>query len=151
TAPVGGMVASVVRSAAEKLISAHLNALRIALACFVALLLQSGTALVACTQCEVLKFVPGDGVNECMPKPAGTVCTNGFCDNLGNCIVPPGTPGPISGSSGSSSTTGSYTLSWGSAIGLPSDYKLYENGVVIYDAFGFSTTISGRGNGTYTY
>src|SRR5262245_38870486 len=101
-------------------------------------------------------------------KPAGSSCApgacwaNGVCDAGGNCnggtlICVPSTPGPISGPS--SSTNGSYTLTWGasSADGVTTwvqdNYQLFENGVLILstDRFTVSASLGGRNDGTYRY
>jgi hypothetical protein len=68
----------------------------------------------------------------------------------------PGAPSSITVPTGSSS--GSYTISWGAATGTVTSYQLYEatntsfsGQQLIQAGTGRSTTISGRGNGTYYY
>jgi YD repeat-containing protein len=57
-----------------------------------------------------------------------------------------------------SSTTGSYSISWGAATGTVTEYQLYEatnsgftGQVQVYSGTGTSKAISGKGNGTYYY
>lgn len=71
-------------------------------------------------------------------------------------LLPPGTPGSLSVPS--SSSTGAYTISWGSSSGNVGAYYLYEatnpgfsGEGQIYSGTGTSTSVSGRGNGTYYY
>jgi YD repeat-containing protein len=70
--------------------------------------------------------------------------------------LPPGTPASISVPS--TSTTGSYTISWGSASGTVTAYKLYEatnssfsGQTLVHSGTATSKALSGRGNGTYYY
>ncbi|MEQ8484835.1 MAG: hypothetical protein RIB46_10775 [Pseudomonadales bacterium] len=71
--------------------------------------------------------------------------------------VPPGPPSSIAVPS--SSTTGSFTISWGAAsTGTVTAYRLYEattsnfsGQVLVHDALGTSKALSGRANGTYYY
>jgi len=58
----------------------------------------------------------------------------------------------------SSSTSGSYAISWGPATGTVTAYNLYEatnssfyGQQLVYNGTARSTTLSGRGNGTYYY
>src|SRR2546430_17672189 len=111
-AALGGAVSCVARRMAYRLNHAWLTPPGIAVACLAAVLLKPDPLWACpgaahCSQCETAHCNTGDNVWECLPKPSGTACTNGLCDGTGVCIVPPGTPGPISGSSGSSSTSGS--------------------------------------------
>ena len=70
--------------------------------------------------------------------------------------TPPGIPASITVPS--SSSTGSYTISWGVASGTLTAYELYEAAnsgfsgqVQVYSGTGTSKQISGKGNGTYYY
>src|SRR5262249_8074587 len=64
-------------------------------------------------------------------------------------VVTPGTPGPITGPS--NSTTGSYTLSWGAATGTVGYYELYEDGAsLIPSTTALSATLT-RPDGTHAY
>ena len=90
-------------------------------------------------------------------------CNQDACSGYragGNGVVvtlPPGTPTSISVPT--SSTTGSFTISWGSASsGTATSYRLYEatasnfsGQVLVHNAAGTSVALSGRGNGTYYY
>ncbi len=58
----------------------------------------------------------------------------------------------------SSSTSGSYTISWGPATGTVTAYNLYEatnsafsGQLLVYTGTALSTALAGRGNGTYYY
>jgi YD repeat-containing protein len=69
------------------------------------------------------------------------------------------TPGvPASISVPSSSSTGSYSISWGTSTGTVTAYQLYEatnsgftGQVQVYSGTGTSKAISGKGNGSYYY
>lgn len=68
----------------------------------------------------------------------------------------PGIPSSISVPSGS--TTGGFTVSWGSSTGTVTAYQLYEatnlsfwGQSLVYSSTGTSKAISGKGNGTYYY
>lgn len=68
----------------------------------------------------------------------------------------PGAPSSIAVPS--SSTTGSYSVSWGEASGMVALYKLYEatnpgfsGQSLVYNGGGRTAPISGRGNGAYYY
>lgn len=70
--------------------------------------------------------------------------------------LPPSPPASISVPS--ASTTGSYTISWGTASGNVTAYRLYEatnssfsGQVLVHNGAGTSKALSGRGNGTYYY
>jgi len=70
--------------------------------------------------------------------------------------LPPGVPASITVPA--SSTTGSYTVSWGTSTGNVTAYQLYEatssnfsGQVQVYSGTGTSKAISGKGNGTYYY
>lgn len=70
--------------------------------------------------------------------------------------TPPGVPSSITVPS--SSTTGNYTITWGTASGTLTAYELYEattssfsGQVLAYSGTGTSKAISGKGNGTYYY
>jgi hypothetical protein len=70
--------------------------------------------------------------------------------------TPPGVPASIT--SPSSSTSGSYAISWGSATGTVTAYNLYQASntsfsgqQLVYTGTALGTTLSGRGNGTYYY
>jgi Salmonella virulence plasmid 65kDa B protein len=64
-------------------------------------------------------------------------------------LVPPGTPGTLVAPA--SSSTGSFSLSWGAAAGTVSRYEVFENGVLSQSTLSTSATISGKANGTYAY
>jgi YD repeat-containing protein len=71
-------------------------------------------------------------------------------------LLPPGIPASISVPS--SSSTGAYTISWGTTTGSVTAYELYEANnsgfsgeVLVYNSTGTSHGVSGRGNGTYYY
>lgn len=73
-----------------------------------------------------------------------------------NTITVPGVPSSISVPS--SSSTGSFTVSWGAASGTVSSYELYEatnssfsGQVLAYSGAGTSHAVSGKGPGTYYY
>ena len=70
--------------------------------------------------------------------------------------TPPGIPASITVPA--SSSTGTYTVSWGTATGTLTAYELYEatnssfsGQVQVYSGTGTSRQISGKGNGTYYY
>ena len=70
--------------------------------------------------------------------------------------APPGIPASITVPS--SSSTGSYTISWGAASGTLTAYELYEatnsgfsGETLAYSGTALSKAISGKGNGTYYY
>jgi YD repeat-containing protein len=70
--------------------------------------------------------------------------------------APPGIPASITVPS--SSSTGSYTISWGVASGTLTAYELYEatnagftGETLAYSGTALSKAISGKGNGTYYY
>lgn len=70
--------------------------------------------------------------------------------------TPPGIPASITVPS--SSSTGNYTISWGTASGTVTAYELFEatnagfsGQVQVYSGTGTSKPISGKGNGTYYY
>ncbi len=70
--------------------------------------------------------------------------------------TPPGIPASITVPS--SSSTGSYTISWGAASGTLTAYELYEatnsgfsGETLAYSGTALSKAISGKGNGTYYY
>jgi YD repeat-containing protein len=77
----------------------------------------------------------------------------------GNSIVvtlPPGTPASLSVPA--TDHSGSYAVSWGAATGNVTAYRLEEannsgflNAGLAHNAVGTSTTLTGRGNGTYYY
>lgn len=71
-------------------------------------------------------------------------------------VTPPGIPASISVPS--SSSTGAYTISWGTATGTVTAYQLYEattsgfsGQVQVYSGTGTSRAISGKSNGSYYY
>lgn len=82
-------------------------------------------------------------------------------DNVGNrtqvdVATAPGVPGSISVPT--TSGTGGYTISWGTASGTVTAYKLYESTnsnfsgeAEIYGGTGTSKAVSGQGDGTYYY
>jgi YD repeat-containing protein len=87
----------------------------------------------------------------------GSVC-GGYRagSNATTVTLPPGVPASISVPAGS--TTGSYTISWGTSTGNVTAYKLYEatsssfsGQVQVYSGSNTSKAISGKGNGTYYY
>lgn len=59
-------------------------------------------------------------------------------------------PAPTLSANESSSSNGSFTLSWNTTTGA-SSYNLYQNGTSVYNSTGTSWSASGLGNGTYTY
>jgi YD repeat-containing protein len=70
--------------------------------------------------------------------------------------IPPGLPASITVPS--SSTTGSYSISWGAASGTVTAYKLYEatnssftGQTLVHNGIATSKALSGKGNGTYYY
>ncbi len=70
--------------------------------------------------------------------------------------LPPGVPASITVPA--SSTTGSYTVSWGTSTGNVTAYQLYEatnsgftGQVQVYSGTATSRAISGKGNGSYYY
>lgn len=70
--------------------------------------------------------------------------------------TPPGIPASITVPS--SSSTGSYTISWGAASGTVTAYQLYEatnsgfsGETLAYSGTALSKAISGKGNGSYYY
>lgn len=74
--------------------------------------------------------------------------------------VSSGTPAgvPVSITVPSSSTSGSYTISWGAATGTVTAYQLYQatstsfsGQQLVYGGTGRSAALSGRSNGTYYY
>jgi YD repeat-containing protein len=76
--------------------------------------------------------------------------------NATTVTLPPSVPASITVPS--SSTTGSYTISWGTSIGNVTAYQLYEatnsgftGQVQVYSGTGTSKAISGKGNGSYYY
>jgi YD repeat-containing protein len=87
--------------------------------------------------------------------------TNYKLDSAGNRVdvtrlIAPGAPASISVPP--NSTTGSYTISWGTASGTVTGYELYEatnssfsGQTVAYSGTALSVPLSGRGNGTYYY
>jgi YD repeat-containing protein len=87
----------------------------------------------------------------------GSVCSGyAFGANSTAVTLPPGAPGSIGVPNGS--TNGSYSISWGSASGTVTAYKLYEatnssfsGESLIYSGAGSGASVSGRGNGTYYY
>ena len=117
----------------------------------------------ACPVCEHAHCNAQDNVWECIPLPTGTACNDGdactsadHCDGRGSCVgtlscVSPGVPGAITGAS--SSSTGSYVLSWGVSSGIVSRYSLYEDGVESYTSAAqtLSTNVAGRRDGIYRY
>ena len=88
--------------------------------------------------CQTWICIVADGVWDTQPLAQGTACNDGdpctsndVCDGAGTCAGTfsclPGTPGAISGPTSSSS--GSYLLSWGTSSGVVDYYSLFENGV----------------------
>jgi YD repeat-containing protein len=76
--------------------------------------------------------------------------------NATTVVLPPGIPASISVPA--SSSTGSYTISWGSATGTVTAYELYEatnsgfsGQTLVYSGTGTSAPLSGRTSGTYYY
>jgi Salmonella virulence plasmid 65kDa B protein/FG-GAP-like repeat len=51
----------------------------------------------------------------------------------------------------STSSTGSYVLSWGASTGVVDDYVLYQNGVQILQSSVLSATVTASSDGTYSY
>lgn len=89
-------------------------------------------------------------------------CNSGVCGdyrtsaNTTVVTLAPGVPSSIS--IPSSSTTGSYTVSWGSSTGTITAFELYEATnasftaqVQIYSGAATSSALSGKANGTYYY
>jgi YD repeat-containing protein len=101
-------------------------------------------------------------------KPSGTyyyrvrACNGAACSAPragGNSIVvtiPPGQPASITVPGGSNN--GSYTVSWGTASGTVTAYRLYEAAnsaftgqTLIHSSTGSSFGVTGKGNGSYYY
>ena len=78
----------------------------------------------------------------------GSTC--GFASNQVTVTVLHVPPAPILSANESTSTNGSFGLSWNATTGA-SSYNLYQNGTSVYNAAGTSWSASGLGNGTYTY
>jgi hypothetical protein len=72
-----------------------------------------------------------------------------MCVGTLSCV--PGVPGAITGPQ--SNSTGSYGLSWGASSGVVDGYALYENDAKVFNgpAAALSTSVAGRGDGTYRY
>lgn len=71
-------------------------------------------------------------------------------------LSPPGTPGAITLSDGSSSSDGAYAISWLAASGSPTRYEYQESANSTWSAWtsvglNLSTQITGNGNGSYAY
>jgi hypothetical protein len=87
----------------------------------------------------------------------GTACSGLVPgSNSTSVTLPPGAPASITVPAGS--TTGSYSISWGTASGTVTAYQLYEatnssfsGESLIYSGTGSSTSVSGRSNGTHYY
>jgi YD repeat-containing protein len=87
----------------------------------------------------------------------GTACSGLVPgSNSTSVTLPPGAPASITVPAGS--TTGSYSISWGTASGTVTAYQLYEatnsnfsGESLVYSGTGSSASRSGRGNGTYYY
>ena len=88
------------------------------------------------------------------PCSDGDACTsNDVCRGGNVCsgtMQPPGAPAPITASP-TTSTTGSYTISWSAATCSPTNYQVYEGGNPVYIGPSLSVGLSGRANGTYSY
>jgi YD repeat-containing protein len=90
---------------------------------------------------------------------ACNVAACGLFRTGGNATVVTLAPGvPASITVPASSTTGSYTISWGTSTGNVTAYQLYEatnsgftGQVQVYTGTGTSAPISGKANGTYYY
>ena len=89
-------------------------------------------------------------------------CNSSGCSNyrIGsnpvNVTLPPGAPASISVPT--NSTTGSATISWGTASGVVTSYRLYQAGsssfsgqTLVYSGSAISKALSGLTNGTYYY
>lgn len=79
-----------------------------------------------------------------------------FGSNSTSVTLPPGAPSSITVPTGS--VNGSYSISWGSASGTVTSYQLFEatnsgfsGETQIYSGASTSSSVSGRGNGTYYY
>jgi len=109
---------------------------------------------------EASKAVSGKGIGTYYYRVRA--CNGSACSgyrtgsNPTTVTLPPGTPASISVPS--SSSTGSYTISWGAASGAVTAYELYEatnssfsGQVLSYSGTGSSKAISGKGNGSYYY
>lgn len=75
--------------------------------------------------------------------------------NATSVAIPPSVPPSIS--IPTSSTTGGYTISWGSSNGTVTAYELFEAvnggpfGGTLYSGTATTITLTGKGNGTYSY
>jgi len=78
----------------------------------------------------------------------GSTC--GFASNQVTVTVLQVPPAPTLSANETTSTNGSFGLSWNATTGA-SSYNLYQNGTSVYNAAGTSWSASGLGNGTYTY
>ena len=89
-------------------------------------------------------------------------CNGAACGNYrtgGNGVVVNLTPGvPASITVPATSTTGAYTVSWGTSTGTVTEYQLYEatnsaftGQTLAYSGTGTSKAISGKTNGSYYY
>lgn len=84
-------------------------------------------------------------------------CSAGGCSSKVDFFAtPPGAPSSISVPS--SSSTGSYTITWGAASGTVTAYELYEStssaftsSTLVYSGTATSYGFSGKGEGTYYY
>jgi YD repeat-containing protein len=115
-------------------------------------LVSSGTALS--------QAISGKGngsyyyrVRACNGSACGGFRTGG---NATVVTLPPGVPASITVPA--SSTTGAYTISWGTSTGNVTAYQLYEatnsgftGQVQVYSGTATSRAISGKGNGSYYY
>ncbi len=86
----------------------------------------------------------------------GSACGGYRTGSNSTTVTPPGVPASITVPS--SSTTGSYTISWGTSTGTVTAYQLYEatnsgftGQVQVYSGTATSKAISGKGNGSYYY
>jgi YD repeat-containing protein len=86
----------------------------------------------------------------------GSACSGYRAGSNPTTVTPPGVPASISVPT--SSSTGAYTISWGTSTGSVTAYQLYEatnasfsGQVQVYSGTGTSNAISGKTNGTYYY
>lgn len=86
----------------------------------------------------------------------GSACSDYRLGSNATSVLLAGTPSSITVPS--SSTTGSYTITWGESNGTATAYRLYEatnssfsGQALVHNGSGTSKALSGRGQGTYYY
>ena len=90
-------------------------------------------------------------------RACNTAGCGGYATSTGTVVaLPPGAP--ISITSPATSTTSTYTVSWGAASGTLTAYELYEannsgftGATLAYSGTGLSTSITGKSDGSYWY